>query len=839
MPPVGQNKGGMPWGGKLVTWTSAFVIGVSCMTFFSLVMQPNPPVRAFSIVKKSKDVAHDKNPRKLLSSSDHHEAWTEKQRLEAENQKLTDKLDAPKKVQEKPEKDVTKKKTTDLPASSTTTWVTTSIPSTTSKRDLGWYGVLPEPIMIKEVIHDILFLAFLVLVAFSPCWCFRDYTPRSRSEKACVFLGIVAGFGVAILFLEPFHYVAKVPVFNLYGEMLNASGETQDALDSLTNGTWVDSKITAVNDTDKHSVHHWLQMPMPLWPHVHSAMNGESQRRRQFWLSRMFLNLSITMILGSALLLGAPRFLNSRDFTLVDTDGGWQLDNLKRGRLCGLATFAHLTIVTKIMLTSVWSDRLSLSFGPDWEGYAVVLDSGLLWMLLQALALVYARPGAQFGKTAFAEASLATVMPFLADPFDTLKDCLFAAFALDDPLWVSQAIGCASLAWLWSIHIFMLRDDELRLELEGSYLSVLLINPVVSGAGELQNQPEDPVTAETGCCCSLYIKVTGKLLPPIFKQTTPERGRALAIEDSPQGVLAVCFSLVQYLKHGVVKPVVVVLNIAVPLFRYILAWYLYNKLRNSEIVRQWLDDEFIKAAHGGNLGKADFFVKHRKGILGPGTVDAANRYLEMVGINKAEVILRYHDLGWTTESFKVLASFAQANSICDKLDIGESGIEGSAVTALLGELLKVNSMLQKLDFNYNDIGDSGAEALGEGLKVNGTLQTLSLWSSRIGDTGAQALAEALKVNGTLQTLHLSVNGIGYTGAQALGEALKVNGTLQTLDLDSNRIGDRGVQALAEALKVNSTLETLYLYENDIGDSGAEALGEALKAEFGGRINLVD
>mmetsp|Transcript_114539 Transcript_114539/g.364053 ORF Transcript_114539/g.364053 Transcript_114539/m.364053 type:complete len:166 (+) Transcript_114539:76-573(+) len=94
MPPVGQNKGGMPWGGKLVTWTSAFVIGVSCMTFFSLVMQPNPPVRAFSIVKKSKDVAHDKNPRKLLSSSDHHEAWTEKQRLEADNQKLTDKLEA-------------------------------------------------------------------------------------------------------------------------------------------------------------------------------------------------------------------------------------------------------------------------------------------------------------------------------------------------------------------------------------------------------------------------------------------------------------------------------------------------------------------------------------------------------------------------------------------------------------------------------------------------------------------------------------------------------------------------------------------------------------------------
>mmetsp|Transcript_141602 Transcript_141602/g.452344 ORF Transcript_141602/g.452344 Transcript_141602/m.452344 type:complete len:223 (-) Transcript_141602:34-702(-) len=119
MPPIGQNKGGMPWGGKVVTWTSAFVIGVSCMTFFSLVMQPNPPVRAFSIVKKSKDVAHDKTPRKLLSSSDHHEdrmmqrfeelrkkeqsEREEIERLKSANEKLTQK-EAHKTVEEKPEK---------------------------------------------------------------------------------------------------------------------------------------------------------------------------------------------------------------------------------------------------------------------------------------------------------------------------------------------------------------------------------------------------------------------------------------------------------------------------------------------------------------------------------------------------------------------------------------------------------------------------------------------------------------------------------------------------------------------------------------------------------------
>mmetsp|Transcript_114539 Transcript_114539/g.364050 ORF Transcript_114539/g.364050 Transcript_114539/m.364050 type:complete len:750 (+) Transcript_114539:621-2870(+) len=695
----------------------------------------------------------------------------------------------------------------------------------------------PDPITIKEVI---LFLVFLVLVAFSPCWCFRSITPTSRSEKAGCFLGIMVAFGVVILwFIEPFHYVSNIPVFNLHGEKLSASGENQDALDSLTNGEWVDSTNTSLRDTDTHNSHQFVQMPMPLWREVHRISHGDSERRIQFWLSHMFLSFAITMIFGSGLLYGAHHLHGSRDFVLVDSEHSWVLGRVQRGTLCGLAAFAHLTVVTKIMLTSVWSDRLSIYAGPDWEGYAEVLDYGLLWMVLQVLALVYARPGARFAVTAFAEAALATLMPFVADPFDSLKDCLFAAFALDDPFWVSQAIGWVSLAWLWCIHIFMMWDGELRLKLEGSYLSVLSINPVISEAGGTQNQPEDLSTAQRGCCSSLHEKTADKVLRLMFKQTTPERRRAFAIQDSPQGVMAVCFSLVQYFKHGVVKPVVVVLNIVVPLFRYFFAWYLCNMLQNSETVKQWLDDQFIEAVHGGDLGKADFFVKHRKGIFGLGTVDAANRYLEMVGINQAEVTLKFNDMA---ESFKVLASSIQAHSTWNKFDIGENEIGGAAAAALVGEALKVNSTWQKLNLEFNSIDDSGTKALGEGLQANTTLKNLFLSDNSIGDSGAKALGQALKAN--LQSfelkgdefeanwnghiLDLSNKHLGDDGTKLLAEGLQVNSTLQTLRLAENSIGDLGAEAFGKALKANSTLQTLGLRDNMIEDPGAAALGAALK-----------
>ncbi len=58
---------------------------------------------------------------------------------------------------------------------------------------------------------------------------------------------------------------------------------------------------------------------------------------------------------------------------------------------------------------------------------------------------------------------------------------------------------------------------------------------------------------------------------------------------------------------------------------------------------------------------------------------------------------------------------------------------------MLGEALKVNSSLQNLDLNRNQIGDAGAIVLGEALTVNTSLQILSLYDNQIENVRAEAL----------------------------------------------------------------------------------------------------
>ena len=75
---------------------------------------------------------------------------------------------------------------------------------------------------------------------------------------------------------------------------------------------------------------------------------------------------------------------------------------------------------------------------------------------------------------------------------------------------------------------------------------------------------------------------------------------------------------------------------------------------------------------------------------------------------------------------------------------------GDAGAAAIGEALKFNAVLTKLDIGYNRIGDEGAAAIGEGLKCNAVLKELRLFNNQIGNTGAAALADSLKVNAVLK-----------------------------------------------------------------------------------------
>lgn len=82
----------------------------------------------------------------------------------------------------------------------------------------------------------------------------------------------------------------------------------------------------------------------------------------------------------------------------------------------------------------------------------------------------------------------------------------------------------------------------------------------------------------------------------------------------------------------------------------------------------------------------------------------------------------------------------------------------------LGQALKTNTSLQKLNLRFNPIGDEGATGLARGLLANSGLKILDLTAREncqvcIGPTGAQALAAAVRNSGCLEKLHLGSNRV--------------------------------------------------------------------------------
>jgi serine/threonine protein kinase len=135
------------------------------------------------------------------------------------------------------------------------------------------------------------------------------------------------------------------------------------------------------------------------------------------------------------------------------------------------------------------------------------------------------------------------------------------------------------------------------------------------------------------------------------------------------------------------------------------------------------------------------------------------------------------------------------NKISDKGAIG------------IGEGLKINTTLTKLDLQWNNISDKGAIGIGEGLKINTTLTSLNLFNNEISDKGAIVIGEGLKINTTLTELNLHSNNISDEGAIVIGEGLKINTTLTLLNLEYNKISDEGYTHIAKCLAENRSHQT--------------------------------
>ena len=170
------------------------------------------------------------------------------------------------------------------------------------------------------------------------------------------------------------------------------------------------------------------------------------------------------------------------------------------------------------------------------------------------------------------------------------------------------------------------------------------------------------------------------------------------------------------------------------------------------------------------------------------------------------------------QGMKSLASALEMNGSLEELDLSRNvAITGIGHMAL-GESLKRNRGLKTLNISYCCIDDQGMKSLASSLEMNGSLEKLALSGSRaVTGIGLIALGESLKRNRGLKRLNISHCDIDDQGMMSLASALETNSSLAVLDLSDNT--GKGLMSLGESLRRNRGLKTLMLYGfSNISDS---------------------
>ena len=349
---------------------------------------------------------------------------------------------------------------------------------------------------------------------------------------------------------------------------------------------------------------HWLHMPRPLWPSKDDLASASTTTRSTFWLS--YMGLKFMSASGMVLLMLG---LNCKWSTGASPDPSMEGQPLTaetkleesfqdRHRLLMLSVIVpiHLTVVIKLSCAAAFFGQLTPNTGLAYEGYDLCLTSALLWIVAQALAVRAADFAAHYSAADVALTML-IVVPFLGDGFDCLKDAMLGALALrSQRIWL-RCLGLAALSYLVILHCFLVRSSSNRLELQKSYLPVLFLKKTPA--------PRDPAAADRTVqdtfCRTLLDGVWRKLLVQLYKQSTPSRQFSMILEDTPQGVLALLVSLADGF-----QTFTLVVNIAVPVLRITLAWWLHHRIAWE--VADWLLQEALNAAEAQQLAVCDEFV---------------------------------------------------------------------------------------------------------------------------------------------------------------------------------------------------------------------------------------
>ena len=565
----------------------------------------------------------------------------------------------------------------------------------------------------------------------------------------------------------------------------------------------------------RHSMPQFVQMPRPLWPDAEELVQSRPNRF-SFWTSYMFSKYLLALAMSVLV-------LSSLSCPMEGTEPQALADS-QRDLLTTLVVIAQLAICTKLSLTASWFGQLTAS-GLDFEGYDTCLTAGLLWFVAQAFSLRILNLQTCYNPMDVALNSL-SLLPFLGDPFDSLKDTMLAAVALTSRVWWVKILGGGALLYLWALHLCLLLPNKAnRLELQQSYLPILSLKAPGKAKGH-----------------SKWVQI----LTVLYKQSTPARRWAMLLEDVPQGLLACAVSVADGF-----KPYILMVNIALPAARLIFAWAFHHRI--SWELKEWMLQEALDAVAEGKAQLSDEFTAALLRLQGQyeenlwEDVDeerwiwAKEQVKPLIAEGKNDLFQNFTVLPW------MLLQLFNRDEDADGLSWDLVTVWPSMLSIIVEDSNAMKALLKlwthrtfRIEARDSGVGDAGCRALATGIsqmqhltQLELILESKILQSNKIGQVGCESLAEGISKlrQITKLSLNLEWNEIGDHGCTSLADKISNMELIIDLKLElaGNKIGQVGCESLAEGISIlrQITKLSLNLGWNEIGDHGCTSLADKI------------
>ena len=451
-------------------------------------------------------------------------------------------------------------------------------------------------------------------------------------------------------------------------------------------------------------------------------------------------------------------------------------------------------LCTGVTIAGLKDGSLTKERGLAWESYVLLLSSACSWLVAQALIIVLTlEPGRAYVSTAFGEAMLGGMFPFVADSFDTLKDVLFGGLCFQSSKTGLHVLGVFSWAYLYVFHVCLLRSSRVLLNLSASHLSVFALS-----------------TTDLNNALSSGLSRAEKVMALLAKQLSPTKRLLLLIENIPQAGMAIIYLAVE---GG--SLLVALLNLAIPAAQVLASIFLHSPLqkRLARWYAQRLDAsiEDADAVLGRRIcseiskGFLPHVAKHSRSL--GAILDARARALSdlghvVVADDKDELgndlcwacvasgwrpdgainMQLNDDLGGQADVLSALVDFAFKTAWVQEVHLRWAGLTAEDVATLTAAMTESphRRRLRSLQMECNSFGDEGAKIIA-GALTRLVVEELFLGRNDISDIGALAIAEALPQCAGLRHLGMCER-IGEEAKRALREACAKKDPNITLDL---------------------------------------------------------